>query len=352
MTISIMHQKVIKYSARNAKQLKNKFPCRSEKGTILIKMMDTSHSSELTSATMQKSLAACNIFETFLTFYNISSCAGFVPFKVKLKDGNINIQKRSVYNTAFFLSLYSAALLVLCILGQQEPDAEESQLIRYGNYSLYLQLVSIAIFVVLFNYLKRRKIANCLVVMHHFDCMIQVGQMSCALHSNAIEENLFYILQSMQDNMEINHLGQRRMISRFLMKGFVLFAGKTVGSFYILDENERNFPHLLSLAIYILFTEISALIIYQFIFFAYCVKCRYEVLVAYAEKHFGLFQNDKSFSNSNESTKLLEDLAYLHSQLAEALEIINATFSIEVSCNAIYQSFINFAADFLLISVS
>lgn len=133
-----------------------------------------SHSSKSMEATVQK--RTLSIFETFLTFHKVLSLAGFVPFKVNVndKDENVVVHERVVYYPAFFLSLYSAALLVLCILGQQEPDAEESLLVRYGNYSLYLQYMAIVIFVVLFNYLKRQKIANCLLVMHHFDCMIEV----------------------------------------------------------------------------------------------------------------------------------------------------------------------------------
>lgn len=140
-------------------------------------------------ATMQR--GALNIFETFQTFYNVLSCVGFVPFRVDIKSGNIH--KRSVYYTAFFLSLYSSTLFVSVFLGQKEPDAEESRLVRYGNYTLYLQSTSIIIFVVGFNYLKRQEIVNCLLAMHHFDCTVEVGQMGtyCALHLKVIEENLF-----------------------------------------------------------------------------------------------------------------------------------------------------------------
>jgi hypothetical protein len=123
--------------------------------------------------TMQR--GAFNIFNSFLTFCNVLTCFGFVPFRVNVKDGRIH--KRSVHYTAFFLSLYTACLLVLFILGQQEPDAEESLLIRYGSYTQHLLSTSMVIFVLLFNYLKRHKIANCLLVMHHFDCMMEVGQM-------------------------------------------------------------------------------------------------------------------------------------------------------------------------------
>lgn len=135
------------------------------------------------------------ILETFLTFHKVLNCIGFVPFEVNVnvKDKNIVIHERLVYYPAFFLSLYSAALLAICILGQQEPDAEESLLVRYGKYMLYMIYMAIVIFVVLFNYLKRHKIANCLLVMHHFDCMIEVcwtNEINCTL----VIQNLLFLL--------------------------------------------------------------------------------------------------------------------------------------------------------------
>lgn len=141
---------------------------------FLIKMMDSSHSGELTETTM-KQRASGSIFQTFRELEIILSATGFLPLRVDSK--NLTIQSRSRCYTAFFATLYSAALLVVCYIGQQEPDAEESLLVRYGNYVTHLLDTSMALFVVLFNYLKRHDIANCLQAMHHFDCLMEVGQM-------------------------------------------------------------------------------------------------------------------------------------------------------------------------------
>lgn len=112
--------------------------------------------------------------DIFKAFLNVLSIVGFFP----LRFYNKRIYERSVYYPTFFLLTYSGMLVVMCILGQQEPDAEESLLVRYGNYSLYLQFIAMILFVVLFNYLKRKKIATCLLLMHHFDCTIlQVRRM-------------------------------------------------------------------------------------------------------------------------------------------------------------------------------
>lgn len=134
--------------------------------------MDWSHLCEAMEVTKQQSTV--NIFEAFRPLHRLLTLFGFAPFGVDVKDGSV--YNRTIYYTAFIVLLYSTAFLLTCILGQQEPDAEESLLIRYGTYLLYLQYISIVIFVVVFNYVKRQTIANCLLVMHHFDCTMKVGQ--------------------------------------------------------------------------------------------------------------------------------------------------------------------------------
>lgn len=124
--------------------------------------------------TMQQ--GAVNVFETFRPFHGLLAFFGFAPFRVDMSDGGSH--NRTIYGTALFVLLYSSVFLFVCIMGEQEPNAEESLLVRYGNYLLYLQFTFIAIFVVVFNHVKRQTIANCLLVMHHFDCTMKVGQMS------------------------------------------------------------------------------------------------------------------------------------------------------------------------------
>jgi hypothetical protein len=116
---------------------------------------------------------AFSIFEVCASFNKVLSVFGFLPIRVEKGI----ISTRSAHYSSFYFVMYSALWVILCILGQQEPDAEESLLVRYGAYMLYLNSIAFVAFVVLFNYLKRQKIANCLRIMHHFDCTLQVGQM-------------------------------------------------------------------------------------------------------------------------------------------------------------------------------
>lgn len=121
------------------------------------------------------------------------------------------------------------------------------------------------------------------------------------------------------------------MVSCLIIKGFVLCAVKTVSSFYYVMAEKMDVAHVVSLFINILGSDLSALAGYQFAFFSYCAKCRYAIFVAHARQQLNAFQFRLSLRNASENFQLIEDLAYLHSQIAKAFELINAVFSIEVS---------------------
>lgn len=132
---------------------------------VLIRVME----SFIQLATMEREVSS--VFETFYVFDKVLCVFGFLPFRVN--KGHIS--SRNIYYSICYALVYTVMLLILCILGQKEPDAEESLFVRYGCYSQYLQSLVVVVFSVLFNYFKRHKIANCLVIMHHFDCILQVG---------------------------------------------------------------------------------------------------------------------------------------------------------------------------------
>jgi hypothetical protein len=158
--------------------------------------------------------------------------------------------------------------------------------------------------------------------------------MNCALHFSECNcgKNLFPLFQSIQCTKRINHFGQRRMVSCFIAKGLVLYLVKMVSSFYFLDRAEWNIQHFISIFINVSFAEVSALSGYQFVFFSYCAKARYDILVAYAEQHFIDFQYNFA-SSSVRNIQLLEGFANLHSQIAKAFIAINKIFSKEVNIN-------------------
>lgn len=106
---------------------------------------------------------------------------------------------------------------------------------------------------------------------------------------------------------------------------------KTISSFYFLGENERDKTHIISLVIYILSTELSAVAGYQFVFFSFCAKYRYEALVHHAERQLIDFEYGKFGVFAERNIALVEDLSNLHFEMAKVFDIINETFSVEVS---------------------
>lgn len=113
-----------------------------------------------------------NIFRTFYPFYIVLKTFGLAPYKINVDAKRIEDSKSPFY-TAIYFSLYLSALIAAISLGNLEPLAEESLLVRYGSYLLCLLYISTVSFCVAFNYLyKREEIATCIVVMHHFDCML------------------------------------------------------------------------------------------------------------------------------------------------------------------------------------
>lgn len=109
-------------------------------------------------------------------------------------------------------------------------------------------------------------------------------------------------------------------------------VAKMVASIFFYVVNGGSFVYNVSLFFNIIFLELASLAAYQFVFFAYTARCRYEAFVAHAKQKLTKFIFGRvSSSDSEENIKLIEDLAHLHFAIAKVLDNINAVFSIEVS---------------------
>ena len=93
-------------------------------------------------------------------------------------------------------------------------------------------------------------------------------------------------------------------------------------SAFLLKPEERDYVHLLALASYILITELTALMSFQFIFFYYSILKRYEAF------YENLTSDLELQRNVGKSIKLHSDQLTI---LATVMDKINSTFSIEVS---------------------
>lgn len=117
------------------------------------------------------------------------------------------------------------------------------------------------------------------------------------------------------------------------MKAFVLFAAKLFSGSYLLDKDERDLEHFSSLIIYILSTDLSALVGYHFVFFSFCAKHRYEALVSHAKRQLIDFEYRKCPVFIEQNIKVVESMTNLHSQMTQVFQIINEVFSKEVNLN-------------------
>lgn len=120
------------------------------------------------------------------------------------------------------------------------------------------------------------------------------------------------------------------MVKCFMVKCFVLCAVKATLSYSFLDTDERDAQHIATRTFDIISCTISSVVGYQFLFFSYCVKCRHEVLVAYAQQQFSENRYRFRVGDVHENIQLIELVANLHFKLSDALADINASLSIEV----------------------
>jgi hypothetical protein len=282
---------------------------------------------------------ASSIFQSFQPLFTLLKLFGLAPFEINVSALTVNETKSPLY-PAGFIAMYICALVVATALGQSESSTEESFFLRYGNHLMYLLYILNMAAAVAFNYFKRKEIVACIVVMHQFDCMLLLLQVGRARCSVMIIENRKIIFSPHKKNQKegnnkskstksraINHPRHRRMVSSFIVNGFVLLVVKISSSLCNLREQEWNFAFVYSISMKAVGYELAALTCYQLVFFSYCVKCRYKVLVERFIEHFRFARR----SSSSEKDEDIDNLMFLHSQLEKALELINETFSKMVS---------------------
>lgn len=138
------------------------------------------------------------------------------------------------------------------------------------------------------------------------------------------------VSQSIECSRKINHERHRQIVWCFITKGFVFCLAKTLSSLYVLAKNEWNLHHILGLFLDVLSVDLAALVVYQLVFSAFCVKQRYEALVVYANEYLSEFEIRKAFADSVENNQFIDNVANLNSELADVLSKINSTFSKQV----------------------
>ena len=125
-----------------------------------------------------------SIFGSFHQLYFALRLFGFAPYKIYQ---NIASASKTISYSTSFLILYILAFIVATFMGKSRNDTNDSLLILYGPYLLYLLHILNTTFTVVFNYLKRKEIVRCMHVIHQFDCMfLQVGHEKGRMENNDV----------------------------------------------------------------------------------------------------------------------------------------------------------------------
>lgn len=115
-----------------------------------------------------------NIYETFRPFYIVLKVFGFMTFRVSRR--NEKGPSTTFFDgllLGFWVSSYLFLFTMNMLWGQREPDAESSLLIKHGWHKLYLLEMFVVASVVVFNFIHRNTIVDCLRLIDQFD-LVQV----------------------------------------------------------------------------------------------------------------------------------------------------------------------------------
>ena len=124
------------------------------------------------------------IFISFHQLYLALKLFGFASYKM---NQNTAIPSNNKSYTTSFLILNILAFIAATFVGKSKNDTNDSLLILYGPYLLYLLHILNMTFTVVFNYLKRKEIVRCMHVIHQFDCMfLQVGHEKGRMEKNDV----------------------------------------------------------------------------------------------------------------------------------------------------------------------
>lgn len=240
-----------------------------------------------------------NIYETFAPFYYVLKLFGFASFNLQ---GKFSAKKlNAIYIVLSFL-IYMSWLIIILRLGHQEPKAEISLLIKYGWHKLHVFEYGVLASVVIWNYKKRIEIERCLNLINRFDILVE---------------------KKFNWNKEINHQRQRSMVVVYFITTTIFCVVKFSLSFEILYPEQKDLLHLVSHLSYVIGTELTALLSFQFIFITYFVNVRLRIFLSKFEKNFDNFI-------PNELDISFENFVQLHSILNSTIKSINSSYFIQV----------------------
>lgn len=281
-----------------------------------------------------------NIYETFQPFYKVLKMFGFFPFTVELSRKQHIRPSTTLFDAGLlglWISLHSFLFGLNWLLGDQEPEAESSLIVKHGWHKIYLMQTATSLFAVAHNFVNRHSIVECLRLINQFDLVERTFDHQVK-HFQTFSfrfPSIFLFFKLGQPS--IDHTWHRSLTARSLMLSafWAAFLG-TVGLFN-LTEDQRDLRHFTALAIYIPIVSLSTLVAHQFVFFSFCIETRFKVLLKNIEHKAHLQRMMKS--------GLLEAYQIQYTMLFEATNRVNGTYSSQV-CRCSFKG--TFTSDSIL----
>lgn len=255
-------------------------------------------------------ISSNNVYQTFAPLHCVLKVFGLATYQLDLNNCVLKVSRNKIYITIcliFYISLFS----INVFWGEQEPDAEESLLIKHGWHKMFLIEMFCLIVITIVNYNRQDTTIKCLELMNEFD---QTKECFAWKH-------------------KLNHSKDFRVCFVFIVGFFIIWIIVLLISVSILDPDERDFVHLISLGSYVLCSQMTVIIGYQFIFFCGCLKSRFEILLRNIEDHFSFLSQKEILSNMEllKTLHLINKIYVCHTTLNKILKNINSLYSFQVS---------------------
>lgn len=261
-------------------------------------------------------IRSTNIYESFLPFSNVLWLFGFMSLTPRRQAETTMITTLlDRFLIGFWVFLYVLQIALISLWGQQEPETEKSLLIKHGWHKLYIFELFFLVWAIRLNFIHRFSInEECLRLIDQFD-LVEVKREECQL------TNLLTFSYPQTFQSKVNHSRHRSIVVGLLFISLLFSSMSVVASYFILEPDQREPVHVMSIVCYALGTALMALVAYQFVFFIFSIQQR---LVVFTENLLTAFP-------SHSSEKLVDNFSQQYSILSSAMRKINDTLSIQVS---------------------
>lgn len=256
---------------------------------------------------IRKKFQSTNILESISPYCFILKLFGFFPFQID-KYYNVHVIQRHKILMLTYVGLYFCLLSTMVIIGEQEPEAESSLLLKHGCHKSYLFEMAFLTGVPLFNYFMRDNFAKCLKLFHEFDSIT---------------------LKDSKYPLKLNHNKHKTIVIYFIIASIIWSLLKINFSIIALDAKQKDFTHLFSLGCYIMSRDMTAFLSGLFTFVCYSLKTRYDILNEYFEINFEAL-NFKTNLDVLTICEMIDNFELSHSYLTSCIQIINLTCSLLV----------------------